>query len=189
MSGLNIPGFDQNLWEWDRTLWFLLQQCATKSPEAMEEGFGVPELFASVIANLSPRQVERLSSGVVSSFHACFAEDDLLSLLAEPYDHLDLLRHGSETFLESHFWQILGQASTHCPELAALRYGVPRRVSAAAAKASTIQLRHVSFKLDSSFRLRYPATIIHELVEARPRAALMKRMAYCMSNSRLDKAG
>ncbi len=86
MSGLSMFGYDQDLWEWDHTLWHLVQQCANRSPEETIQTFGIQREYASLVAGLSPRQVERLSSGVIASFQPVFDEDSFIALLAEPYD-------------------------------------------------------------------------------------------------------
>lgn len=183
MSGLSMFGFDQDLWEWDRTLWYLVQQCANRSPEEIIGSFGIQSEYASLVAGLSPRQVERLSSGVIASFQPVFNEETFFALLAEPYDPLSLLSRPVNGQLENHFWLLLSKGAGTSPATATLRYGVSHRVAKAAGTASTNQLRQIASCLGTSFRLRFASSIIEEVANASPRLALTKRMAYAMTKS------
>lgn len=183
MSGLSMFGYDQDLWEWDHTLWHLIQQCANRSPEETIQTFGIQREYASLVAGLSPRQVERLSSGVIASFQPVFDEDSFIALLAEPYDPLSLLSRHSHCQLEAHFWLLVSKGSRTSPDTAMLRYGVSRRVAKAAGTASSNQLRQIASKLGTDFQLRFASSIIEEVANASPRLALTKRMAYAMTKS------
>ncbi len=183
MSGLPICGYDQDLWEWDHTLWQLVQQCAIRSSEEIIQSFGIERGFAQVVAGLSPVQVERLSSGVMASFLPIFDEQTFFELLAEPYDPLIPLTQDTRSQFEAHFWLLVGIGARTNLDTATLRYGVSHRVSKAAGTASINQLTQVGSKLGTSFRLRFASSIIEEVANASPRLALTKRMAYAMTRS------
>lgn len=183
MSGLSMVGFDQDLWEWDRTLWYLVQQCANRSPEETIQTFGIQREYAPLVAGLSPRQVERLSSGVIASYQPIFDEASFFDLLAEPYDPLSLLSRPTHGQLEAHFWLLISKGASTSLDTATLRYGVSRRVAQAAGTASANHLRQISSRLGTDFRLRFASSIIEEVANASPRLALTKRMAYAMSRS------
>lgn len=183
MSGLSIFGYDQDLWEWDHTLWQLVQQCANRSSEETIQSFGIEREFAQVVAGLSPVQVERLSSGVMASFLPIFDETTFFELLGEPYDPLSLLTQGARRQFEAHFWLLVGIGARTSLDTATLRYGISHRVAKAAGTVSINQLTQVGSQLGTSFRLRYASSIIEEVANASPRLALTKRMAYAMTRS------
>jgi hypothetical protein len=174
--------FDQDLWDFDYSLWRLLQELANRSAFEAGRAFGISMESAREVEEMSNETIKSLASGIASSFSPKVDERQLESALMVKKDALELMlnRTGRQVF-DANFWLLLGRTASINMRNAQVRYGVSEHVARVCGDATTHQLRLLSSQMGAAFELRFPHRLITEFArDGDPERFLSRKYVYCL---------
>lgn len=158
---------DQDLREFDLTLWSVLSALCNNNPDYASRTFGLTAEALSTLANATTQQLSRLSSGVVLSFMLATPEDRILKLLAAEYEPIISSAENSENFgqFDIAYWLLMKSAANrHSKSVISASFGVSRVLVSAVAEATDNQLRHVAQSTCTVLGLRFSSVLIPSLI-------------------------
>lgn len=176
MSAL-LPEYSPALYSWDLSLWRIMHQISCVNPHQAASAFDLPLSIINHVSELSPREVEQLSSGVLCSFVPVFSHYELQNIVLHSNEELSIGIDSNLNILERIYWELLARSSMHDPKAASIRFGVATETAEMLSKASPIVIHELCTSLETDFRLRFAPEIIVELQYASPTTALLKRAA------------
>lgn len=190
MSGAEMPVFSKPLWEWDKSVWTILQQICIKNPDQAGRMFHLESDAIDAISQLSPSQLERLASGIIASFVPEFCAQTLAEMIASSAGFEALMTHGPQTssydnLIERHYWELLARSALKNPDITSVQFGVSLEVVELIALASPSQINVIINQLSVEFQLRFSASVILEMIHASPQTALVKRAVESLTNHTL----
>ncbi|AJY53236.1 hypothetical protein [Halomonas sp. KO116] len=177
----SIPHYSSCLYRWDLSVWRILHQISTQQPEQAAEAFALEPHIVSAIAELSPRECEQLSSGVICSFIPLFSHIELENIVAIGTAELVISSNSELNMVERIYWELVARAAFQNPMLAAVRFGISQETAILLGQASPIAIHDICTELHLDFRLRFEPNIILEMQHASATTALMKRAAAALA--------
>lgn len=182
---------DQNVFEFDLTLWSLLAALARKAPDKAQLQFTLPEIGIQALSQSTDKKLARLASGVLISFKLQTKEEEVLAYLKDEYVPIITLSETQGSEFDSAYWLLLKRIAHRDHLVAAAGFGVSPQLALAVCQATDNQLRHLVTNTVTSFTLRFDPTLLAPLLmtEHGPRNAHFFFRKYQQSMSRVSRLG
>ncbi|MGL4515136.1 MAG: hypothetical protein ACRCUH_00360 [Shewanella sp.] len=156
----------RNIFEYDYTLWQLLSCLAKSAPDVAKQEYSLEIRTINKLANATPEQLLRISSGVALSFRLLTSEEVVIETLRQEYDPAIMFRQQTNE-LESAYWLNLNRLALQDTDIALIVYGVSPRLAHVVAEASDSQLRQLASKTQTKIGLRFTCSVIDDLLDDR----------------------
>ncbi len=154
---------DQNIYEFDLSMWLSLKQLAQVNPREAEHRFGLSTKAIAYINQAEEETLKLFASGVVTSFKLKADEGEILQWLAQSADQIfDLNQEGC--YFNITYWSLLQRATHRELAVASSTFGVSQQLALAVARATDNQLRHLAHQ-EIRFSPRFHESVIQELIE------------------------
>lgn len=153
---------DQNIYEFDLTLWNLLRLLSQRSPDEACHHFSINAETVTRLAKATDWQLSALASGILISFKLETPEREIISRLTGHYDAVVCL-HGVEDF-DAAYWLLLARVANKDIEIARQSFGVSRELASHVVKATNSQLRTMASNIVIHFSLRFQTSVLDDVL-------------------------
>ncbi len=155
---------DQNIYEFDLTLWALMASLARSFPEKVRAQFSLPEAAINALSTATEANLSRLASGVLISFQLKTNSQIILDKLQEKYVPIISLSQVQGAEFDTAYWLLLKQIAQRDHYIAAAAFGLCSGLTHAISKATDNQLRHLASITSTVFTLRFSPKILAPLL-------------------------
>lgn len=155
---------DQNVYEFDLTLWSLLSALAQKAPEKAQVQFSLPENGIEALSQAKEKRLARLASGVLVSFQLQTREDEVFAHLEQEYVPVITLSDTLGSEFDSAYWLLLKRIANRDHRVASAGFGVSPELAVAVREATDNQLRHLVTTTVTGFTLRFDPRLLAPLL-------------------------
>lgn len=155
---------DQNIYEFDLTLWTLLAALAKHAPEKAQVQFSLPMNGIESLAQADESQLARLASGVLISFKLQTDEEAVLKQLQEEYIPVITLSDTRGSEFDTAYWLLLKRVAHKDHLVAAAAFGLSPALTLAVSEATDNQLRHLVTTTITAFTLRFDPRLLSPLL-------------------------
>lgn len=155
---------DQNIYEFDLTLWTLLSALAKRAPEKAQVQFSLPVNGIEALAKVSEDRLARLASGVLIGFKLQTDEETVLTQLKEAYVPVITLSDTKGAEFDTAYWLLLKHVAQKDHFVAAAAFGLSPALTLAVSEATDNQLRHLVTNTVTAFTLRFDPRLLPPLL-------------------------
>ncbi|MFC6674032.1 transcriptional regulator [Marinobacterium aestuariivivens] len=158
---------DQNLYEFDLTLWSLLSTLTKAAPEKVQHQFNLTTEAVRALSCAKEHDLKQLASGVLISFRLQTSEVEITEHLGKEYDQTIQLQRSVGSEFDSAYWLLLKRMAQRDHLVASTAFGVSPRLAVAVSEATDNQLRHLATSIVTAFTLRFESQLLPLLIENR----------------------
>lgn len=151
---------DQNIYEFDLTLWTLLSALAKNAPEKALLQFSLPASGIDALTTADEHLLARLASGVLIGFRLQTDEATILRKLEEEYVPVITLSDTNGSEFDSAYWLLLKRIAQKDHFVAAAAFGLSPALALAVSNATDNQLRHLVTTTITAFTLRFDPKLL-----------------------------
>lgn len=155
---------DQNIYEFDLTLWTLLSALAKHAPNKVQAQFSLPLNSIEALAKACDNRLARLASGVLIGFKLQTDENAVLAQLQEAYIPVITLSDTKGAEFDTAYWLLLKRVAQKDHLVAAAAFGLSAALSLAVSEATDNQLRHLVTTTVTAFTLRFDPRLLPPLL-------------------------
>lgn len=155
---------DQNIYEFDLTLWTLLSALAKHAPEKAQVQFSLPVNSIEPLSKASGDRLARLASGVLIGFKLQTDEGAVLTQLKEAYVPVITLSDTKGSEFDTAYWLLLKRVAQTDHLVAAAAFGLSPALTLAVSEATDNQLRHLVTNTVTAFTLRFDPRLLLPLL-------------------------
>lgn len=170
---------DENLWEFDLSIWRVFLTLVIKSPEQAKAMYKLSSTFMDAIQRHGVDDaIELLPSGVICSFKVDIDDDLMIRTMEEARNgrqsFIDHLRYGVE--LDCAYWLTMNRVALRDKDFARVAFGRSKKLIEAVANATDNQIRYAASKIGTRISLRNSEQVILNVIESE-RGDQLKRLA------------
>lgn len=158
---------DQDVYEFDLTLWSLLKLLAINAPFEAKSQFDLTESVVEKLAAVPESRLKFLASGVLLSFKLKTNESDVIDILSRDYNSAVCLQNVVDDF-DAAYWLLLNKVASKNLEMAVQAFGVSEELATAVVFASYSQLRSMSHQVITRFLLRFDIGVLDKILSDGP---------------------
>lgn len=156
---------DQNIYEFDLTLWTLLSTLAKNAPYKAQVQFSLTDGGIEALVKASENRIARLASGVLIGFRLQTDEEDVLAKLKEAYVPVITLSDTKGAEFDTAYWLLLKRVAQKDHLVAAAAFGLSTTLTLAVSEATDNQLRHLVTNTVTAFTLRFDPQLLRPLLK------------------------
>ncbi|WP_163380504.1 hypothetical protein [Enterobacter hormaechei] len=156
---------DQDIFEFDLTLWTLLKLLSANAPSQVSNHFSLPEDLVNKLASTPDSYLSQLASGVLLSFKLETDQMEVIDTLAGSYDSVICLKNVVDDF-DAAYWLLLNKLASRNLDMAMQSFGVSSGLASAVAASSNSQLRSLSHRVVIRFSLRFDIGVLDQFLSA-----------------------
>jgi hypothetical protein len=154
---------DQDIYEFDLTLWTLLKLLSANAPYEVSNHFSIPEDLVKKLASAPDSSILQLASGVLLSFKLETDQIEVIDKLTGSYDSVICLRNVVDDF-DAAYWLLLNKLACRNLDLAMQIFGVSSGLASSVASSSNSQLRSLSHRVVVRFSLRFDIDVLDQFL-------------------------
>ncbi|RGP81953.1 hypothetical protein BC355_18115 [Vibrio cholerae] len=158
---------DQDIFEFDLTLWTLLKLLSVNAPSEVSNHFSIPEDLVNKLASAPDSYLSQLASGVLLSFKLETDQTEVIDNLAGSYDSVVCLKNVVDDF-DAAYWLLLNKLASRNLDMAMQIFGVSSGLASSVAASSNSQLRSLSHRVVIRFSLRFDIGILDQFLSGFP---------------------
>ncbi|MEX9422469.1 hypothetical protein [Proteus mirabilis] len=156
---------DQDIFEFDLTLWTLLKLLSANAPSQVSNHFSLPEDLVNKLASTPDSYLSQLASGVLLSFKLETDQMEVIDALAGSYDSVICLKNVVDDF-DVAYWLLLNKLASRNLDMARQNFGVSSGLASSVAASSNSQLRSLSHRVVIRFSLRFDIGVLDQFLSA-----------------------
>ncbi|HBX3112853.1 hypothetical protein [Klebsiella pneumoniae] len=156
---------DQDICEFDLTLWTLLKLLSANAPSQVSNHFSLPEDLVNKLASVPESYLSQLASGVLLSFKLETDQMEVIDTLAGSYDSVICLKNVVDDF-DAAYWLLLNKLASRNLDMAMQIFGVSSDLASSVAASSNSQLRSLSHRVVIKFSLRFNIGVLDQFLSA-----------------------
>lgn len=156
---------DQDIYEFDLTLWTLLKLLSANAPSQVSNHFSLPEDLVNKLASTPDSYLSQLASGVLLSFKLETDQMEVIDTLAGSYDSVICLKNVVDDF-DAAYWLLLNKLASRNLDMARQNFGVSSGLASSVAASSNSQLRSLSHRVVIRFSLRFDIGVLDQFLSA-----------------------
>ncbi|WP_426723974.1 hypothetical protein [Enterobacter cloacae complex sp. 292E8] len=156
---------DQDIFEFDLTLWTLLKLLSANAPSQVSNHFSLPEDLVNKLASTPDSYLSQLASGVLLSFKLETDQMEVIDTLAGSYDSVICLKNVVDDF-DAAYWLLLNKLASRNLDMAMQSFGVSSGLASSVAASSNSQLRSLSHRVVIRFSLRFDIGVLDQFLSA-----------------------
>ncbi|EJL6704741.1 hypothetical protein NMS58_001787 [Vibrio cholerae] len=156
---------DQDIFEFDLTLWTLLKLLSANAPSQVSNHFSLPEDLVNKLASTPDSYFSQLASGVLLSFKLETDQMEVIDTLAGSYDSVICLKNVVDDF-DAAYWLLLNKLASRNLDMAMQIFGVSSGLASSVAASSNSQLRSLSHRVVIRFSLRFDIGVLDQFLSA-----------------------
>lgn len=156
---------DQDIFEFDLTLWTLLKLLSANAPSQVSNHFSLPEDLVNKLASTPDSYLSQLASGVLLSFKLETDQMEVIDTLAGSYDSVICLKNVVDDF-DAAYWLLLNKLASRNLDMAMQSFGVYSGLASSVAASSNSQLRSLSHRVVIRFSLRFDIGVLDQFLSA-----------------------
>lgn len=156
---------DQDIFEFDLTLWTLLKLLSANAPSQVSNHFSLPEDLVNKLASTPDSYLSQLASGVLLSFKLETDQMEVIDTLAGSYDSVICLKNVVDDF-DAAYWLLLNKLASRNLDMARQNFGVSSGLASSVAASSNSQLRSLSHRVVIRFSLRFDIGVLDQFLSA-----------------------
>lgn len=154
---------DQNLYEFDLTLWSLLSTLACSSPNLTKQQFDLTDCAIEALQNIDEDSLKRLSSGVLISFKLRTNEAEILAALEKSYSPTINWHHMQQAAFDATYWLLMKTVALSSPSMISAAFGVSKKLAFTIASSTDNQIRQMATEVKTNFTLSFDPTLLPQL--------------------------
>ncbi|EKO6659840.1 hypothetical protein P0041_004664, partial [Salmonella enterica] len=108
---------DQDIYEFDLTLWTLLKLLSANAPSQVSNHFSLPEDLVNKLASTPDSYLSQLASGVLLGFKLETDQMEVIDTLAGSYDSVICLKNVVDDF-DAAYWLLLNKLASRNLDMA-----------------------------------------------------------------------
>lgn len=156
---------DQDICEFDLTLWTLLKLLSANAPSQVSNHFSLPEDLVNKLALAPESYLSQLASGVLLSFKLETDQMEVIDTLADSYDSVICLKNVVDDF-DAAYWLLLNKLASRNLDMAMQIFGISSDLASSVAASSNSQLRSLSHRVVIKFSLRFNIGVLDQFLSA-----------------------
>lgn len=156
---------DQDIFEFDLTLWTLLKLLSANAPSQVSNHFSLPEDLVNKLASTPDSYLSQLASGVLLSFKLETDQMEVIDTLVGSYDSVICLKNVVDDF-DAAYWLLLNKLASRNLDMAMQSFGVSSGLASSVAASSNSQLRSLSHRVVIRFSLRFDIGVLDQFLSA-----------------------
>ncbi|MFU2510665.1 hypothetical protein [Pseudoalteromonas sp. ASV78] len=156
---------DQDIFEFDLTLWTLLKLLSANAPSEVSNHFSIPEDLVKKLASAPDSCLSQLASGVLLSFKLETDQMEVIDTLTGSYDSVICLKNIVDDF-DAAYWLLLNKLASRNLGMAMQNFGVSSGLASSVAASSNSQLRSLSHRVVIRFSLRFDIDVLDQFLSA-----------------------